>query len=240
MSATPLAAEPQSQDHSEALAAAAPFADLPPVVLKSISEICERREYPAGEAIFSLGQYDGAEFYLLLDGRLKGSFVDPDSGEMHIDQVEKGGFFGLAGAIAVEDVSQTERMTLTAESDATVLAIDSEAFRGVVAQRPTLTRNLMHYFAGYLSKSGFQAPAQEASPERRVFAALLEHVERDPVNGDWRITKMPKHRELAEKSGADEAATAGAIAQLIQDGVARRDYPGLVIEDMAKLNQLAR
>ena len=98
----------------------------------------------------------------------------------------------------------------------------------------------MHCFAASLSKAGFQAPPQESSPERRIFAALLEYVERDAVNGDWRISRMPKHRELAEKAGVDEAATAGAIAQLIQDGVARRDYPGLVIEDMAQLSRLTR
>jgi hypothetical protein len=50
---------------------------------------------------------------------------------------------------------------------------------------------------------------------------------------------MPKHRELAERAGADEAAAASAVAQLIQQGVARREYPGLVIADMAGLARLA-
>ncbi len=50
---------------------------------------------------------------------------------------------------------------------------------------------------------------------------------------------MPKHRELADEAGVEEALTAGAVASLIQQGVARRDYPGLVINDMARLNELA-
>ena len=36
------------------------------------------------------------------------------------------------------------------------------------------------------------------------------------------------------------AVAASAVAKLIQSGVARRDYPGLIIDDMAQLNRLAR
>ena len=68
---------------------------------------------------------------------------------------------------------------------------------------------------------------------------LLECVARDPLSGVWRIEKMPKHRELADRAGVDEASAAGAVASLIQEGVAQRDYPGLVINDMSRLNTLA-
>ena len=50
---------------------------------------------------------------------------------------------------------------------------------------------------------------------------------------------MPKHRELAERAGVEEAEAASAVAALIQDGVARRDYPALVINDIRRLSDLA-
>ena len=62
---------------------------------------------------------------------------------------------------------------------------------------------------------------------------------RDLVSGAWRIEKMPKHREVAQLAGVDEADAASAIAYVIQEGVARRDYPGLIIDDIARLNHLA-
>jgi hypothetical protein len=97
----------------------------------------------------------------------------------------------------------------------------------------------MHYFARAIAAGSSRAPQADASPERRVFAALMRYIERDAVKGDWRIPKMPKHRELAEASGVDEAAAAAAIAHLIQEGVARREYPGLVIEDMTRFGRFA-
>jgi len=33
--------------------------------------------------------------------------------------------------------------------------------------------------------------------------------------------------------------TADAVANLIQEGIAQRDYPGMIINDMSRLNELA-
>ncbi|GAB4517783.1 MAG: hypothetical protein Kow00133_02380 [Amphiplicatus sp.] len=240
MSATPLLSSFEGEDLAAALTEASPFADLPPAVIKAIAKISQARAYGAGEAVFSLGQYDGDEFFLVKSGRLKAASADSRSGALVIDELPAGAFFGLAETVGGEDAASGGRqLTLTAETDATVVAIDAAGFRAVVAQRPSLTRNLMLYFARRLAAATQAGPVHDSAPERRVFAALLEYVERDAVSGLWRIPRMPRHRELAEKAGADEAATAGAIAQLIQEGVARRDYPGLIIDDIAELNRLA-
>ena len=124
--------------------------------------------------------------------------------------------------------------------DTDVVTLDAEAFRELFQRRPALTRALAQYFARALVMERSQLSPEDLSPERRVFAALLEFVERDAVTGAWRVARMPKHRELAEKADADEAAAASAIAHLIQEGVARRDYPGLIIDDISQLNALAR
>ena len=239
MSATPLASEPQKDDLSAALAAAAPFAELPQPVLKAIADIAIARSFAPGETIVSFGQYDGGEFYFVRSGRLKAALADLTGGSMLIEEVSAGEFFGLADAVADDAAAKAERLTLTAETQSSVIAIESAPFRTIVAQRPSLTRSLMHFFARSLSAYGMQDTHTGESPVRRVFAALMEHVERDAVTGEWRIARMPKHRELAEAAGADEAIAASAVAQLIQDGVAHRDYPGLVIADMAEFSRLA-
>lgn len=238
MSATLIAADPGREDFSQTLKAVAPFNNLPDAVLDAVNEIAELREYLAGEVVFALGQFDGGEFFLVRSGKLRASRADADSGSMLIEDFGKGQLFGLAEVVASDEDPRAGALTLSVEEDAELIAIDAGEFRSLVAQRPSLTRSLMQYFAAALVRAS-SPEAAESSAERRVFAALIEYVERDAISGDWRVPKMPKHRELAEKAGADETAAANAVAQLIQQGVARREYPGLVIADMAGLTRLA-
>lgn len=216
-----------------------PFADLPDTVAGAIAEVSQLRNYSQGETIYSLGQYDGGEILVVVEGSIKATLADPETGAMIINVIASTEVFGLAAAIAGTEEADAEQLTLTAEQDAKIVALDVEAFRVIVAQRPSLTRNLMHYFAKGLSGARFQRDSQESSPERSIYAALMEYVERDAITANWRIVKMPKHRELAEKVDTDEALVASAVAQLIQDGVVERDYPGLIISDITQLNKLA-
>lgn len=220
-----------------ALSAAPLFADLPAAALKSIAAAALEKRIRAGETLFTVGQYDGQEFYLVVSGRLKVARAS-DKGAMLIERASAGDFFGLAAAVAgaAEDSAQTA--TMTADEDSHVICIESASFRAVVAQRPSLAKSLMQHFAAAL----VAAPKwreEDTAPERRIFAALMEHVERDAQSGEWRVARMPRHRELAEKAGTDEADVAAAVAKLIQEGGAKRDYPGLVIVDIQNLSRLA-
>ncbi len=220
-----------------ALASAPLFADLPEPVLTAIASASVGRRVREGEALFTVGQYDGQEFYYVAAGRLKVSRASV-KGAMLFEHVAKGDFFGIAAAVAGAAEDSAQGATMTAETEAQVVCIESAAFRAVVAQRPSLVKSLMLHFAAAL----VAAPKwreEDAAPERRIFAALMAHVERDAETGEWRIARMPKHRELAEKAGTEEAGVAAAVARLIQDGTARRDYPGLVIVDIQSLSRLA-
>jgi CRP-like cAMP-binding protein len=227
-----------SEAVSNSLAAARPFLDLPAAVIASLAESSERRSYRAGEAVVALGQFDGSEAFFVESGALKAAIADRSSGAMLIEVVRPKSFFGLAEAVLGDDNPRAELTTLTAETDAEIISMDAAALRLIISQRPSLVRNLMLHFARAVADAGGGGASVDASPERRILAALMSHVQRDAVTGEWRIERMPKHRELAEESGADEALAAGAIAKLIQDGVARRNYPGLVIADMQRFSRL--
>ena len=217
-----------------------PFGDLPAGALMAVAEISDIRSYAAGETIYSPGQCDGSELLIVASGALKAMVSDDASGAMMIEALETGCIYGIAAAIADAADPQNDGLTITAEEDAQVIAVQSQAFRSVVAQRPSLTRTLMHYFAAQLAGAQFTLVEQETAPETRVYAALLEYVVRDPVTAQWRIEKMPKHREIAEKTNVEESAVASAVAELIQDNVAQRDYPGLIIINLDQLNRLAQ
>lgn len=240
MTAAPLETVSAADGLVEMLAKIAPFQDLPSAVLSLLCDHSERRSYGAGHTVFSLGQYDGAEFLVVLAGGLRVSAVDGETGAMIIENVAEGGIFGLEIALADPDPGVVHQISVTAEKDCDVIAIDAAEFKSLAAGRPSLMRNAAVYLAEMLVLQRYRAVASQTAPEQRIYAALLECIARDPLSGVWRIEKMPKHRELADRAGADEAAAAAAVAALIQEGVAQRDYPGLIVNDMARLNQLAR
>jgi len=221
------------------LARAALFGDLPPSIIQSISEISGVRRFGAGETIFSPGQFDGAELLYVASGCLRAVRADPASGSMVVELIAPGGCFALVLAVLSADVAQFSSLTLSTEAASEVVFIDADAFRALVAQRPLLARCLLMHFALASIATG-EASAEEAAPDRRVFAAIAALVRRDAATSVWRIEKMPKHRDLADLAKVGESDAASAVARLISSGVARRDYPGLVIDDMVQLNRLAR
>lgn len=239
MSATPIVLPTPDNDVSDVIAKAPLFQDLPAAVIKTLAESCDRREYSAGQTVISMGQYDGSEFFVVLSGMMRVSIVDADTGAMFIEEVGRDKVFALELALSEGNAESFQQLSVTAENDLTLIAIDAAAFRGLAAQRPSLMRNIAMHFAQNLAARRFKSMSAEVAPEQRVFAALLRFVERDGLNGDWRVPRMPKHRELADEAGVEEAVTAAAVATLIQEGIAQRDYPGLIINDMARLNQVA-
>ncbi|PQA87834.1 Crp/Fnr family transcriptional regulator [Hyphococcus luteus] len=224
----------------ETIAKIPPFQDLPEAVLSLLCEHGERRSYSEGQTVFSLGQYEGAEFLVVLSGALRVSVADGETGAMMIESVGENDVFGLEIALADAKADLFQQIAVTADSDCDLVAIDAAEFKSLAAGRPSLMRNVAIYLSQTLVGLRFQAVTPQTAPEQRIYAALLECIARDPLSGLWRIEKMPKHRELADRAGADEAEAAAAVAALIQEGVAQRDYPGLIINDMSRLNQLAR
>jgi CRP/FNR family transcriptional regulator, cyclic AMP receptor protein len=239
MSATPITPVVQNSDFADALSSVSIFQDLPVPVMDSICESSDRRQYDAGHTVFSAGNYDASEFFIITSGRVRISLVDPETGAMVIEELDEGAVFGLELALAEGAADAFQTLSVTAEEDLDLIAIDAAAFRALASQRPSLMRNIAMFFAQELSTLRLKTIFAEAAPHQRVYAALLHFVERDEMTGSWRIQQMPKHRQLAEQAGVEEAVTADAVATLIQDGVVQRDYPGMVINDISRLNELA-
>jgi len=239
MSAAPASLPEPSDDLTQSLTALPLFQDLSDAILDSIRESADCRRYDAGQTVYALGQYDGGEFFAVISGRMRVSVTDSETGAMLIEEIGAGAIFAMELALCGASADAFQQVSVTAEDELVVLAIDAEAFSSLAGQRPSLMRNIAMHFAGELAARRFKNMIAEAAPAQRVFSVLLKFVERDSVTGEWRVPRMPKHRELADEAGVEEAVTAGAVATLIQEGVARRDYPGLIIDDMNRLNELA-
>ncbi|GJL93897.1 MAG: hypothetical protein DHS20C05_03020 [Hyphococcus sp.] len=239
MSATSIMLPAPNDDFSESVAKAPLFKDLSDAILKNVCEFGDCRRYGAGQTIYSAGQFEGDEFLLVVSGRMRISSMNAETGAVMVEEVGPDEIFALELAFCDTACDAFQQVSATADDELTLIAFDSEAFSALAFQRPSLMRNTAKLLAGELSVKRFKTVEAKAAPEQRVFAALLKFVERDDLSGAWHVPQMPKHRELADEAGVEEAVTAGAVASLIQEGVARRDYPGLVINDMARLNELA-
>lgn len=221
------------------IAAARPFSGLADVIIDAVSEAAIVRHYSAGQTVFSLGQFDGAEFMIVAEGEMRVSVIDAETGSVVVEDLGPETAFAIDLTFCDVEQSVFSRLSVTAETDLALVFIEAETMRSVAGQRPSLMRNIAHYFAEELGSRRFNATTARAAPQQRVFAELLRFVERDNVDGVWRVPQMPKHRELADLADVDESIAAGAVAALIQEGVALRDYPGLIVNDMARLNELS-
>ena len=239
MSASPIENAAPADEFAEALKTLPPFQDLSPIVRDSLYESSDKRQYAAGQTVYSLGQYDGGEFFIVMSGRLRVARVDGETGDMIIEEFGPKSIFGIEFALTESGPDLCQKLAVTAEEDLDLVAVEAAAFRMLANGRPSLMRNIAIYLAQSLSALRFRSPAMEQPSERQVFAALVDFVVRDEASGQWRIPKMPKHRELAQRAGVDEATAAEAVAVLIQDKIASRDYPGLVVIDMSELEKLA-
>jgi CRP/FNR family transcriptional regulator, cyclic AMP receptor protein len=239
MSAAAISLSAPSDDPVESLSALPLFRDLSAKILSAIRESVDVRRYDAGQTVYALGQFDGSEFLVVLSGRMKVSIIEPETGAMLIEEIGEGAIFAMELAFGSAARDAFQQVSVTADNDVVVIAIEAEPFFSLASQRPSLMRNIAAYFAGELATRRFRNMAAEAAPEQRVLTVLLQYVERDAISGHWRVPLMPKHRALAEEAGVEEAASAAAVAMLIQEGIARRDYPGLIIEDISRLNEFA-
>ncbi len=230
----------QSGDLLESLATLPLFHDLSDKILGNICESVDLRHYDAGQTVYTLGQFDGSEFFAVISGSMKVSTFEPETGAMLIEEVGSGAIFAMELVFGRGASDAFQHVSVTADEDLVILAIDAESFCLLTNRRPSLMRNVAMHFAGELAARRFRNMTAEARPEQRVFTILLKFVERDGVTGQWRVPHMPKHRALAEEAGVEESTTAAALAMLIQDGIARRDYPGLIIDDLNRLNDLAK
>ena len=216
-----------------------PFRDLPAATLSRMCAAAELRRYADGETVAAAAQWDGSEFLGVLEGAVSSARLDAASGAMVFRQYAVGEVYALAQAVAGVSPDTEDNTTLTADGPVLLLVGDAETLCALVDMDTGLARALMRFFAAELAEAGGAPLALEMSAERRVYEVLMEYVEKDPVQGDWRIARMPKHREVAARARVDESAAAAAVARLIENGVVRREYPGLVINRIEELRKLA-
>ena len=186
-------------------------------------------EYAPGETVFTMGQADDA-LYVVLRGEGRLTKAGGERGDISVETVEAGAWVGLI-PFALEDGSMGTA-ALQAIGVMSLLCIDAQSLREAAAEEAALALGLMRLCAkAARSRKGVMDPGA------RVFRTLLGLVRKTP--GGAAIPEMPRHAALAEAAGVTDVEAAGAVADLIARGIAKRDYPGLAILDAAALHRAA-
>ncbi len=227
-------------NHRPSLKEFKPFELLTDRVISAIEEAMDFRTYKSGETIASLNQYEGESFFIVAAGSLKITIANPITNEMMISTINAGDAFGLDVVLADCDIEICKNIGINADSDVSVWIVDAHAFRQLIHDRPSLAKTLLFFLAKDTVKARYSHVELKSAPEQRVYSKLLENIQRNDITGFWHIETMPKHRELANLANVEEVDAARAVAYLIQEKIAQRNYPGLIIVDMEALNHLAR
>lgn len=198
-------------------------------VVEELEPACVVEEYGAGETVFTMGQADDA-LYAVLSGEARMTRAGGERGDIAVDIVAKGDWIGLI-SFALEDGAMSSA-AVQAVGALRVLCIDGYTLRDLAARDPGLALALMR-----LCAKAARGREKTTDPNARVYRYLAGLVTKSA--GGAQIAEMPRHAAVAEAAGVSDVEAAGAVADLISRGIAKRAYPGLTILDTGALERAA-
>ncbi|MGV6800364.1 MAG: Crp/Fnr family transcriptional regulator [bacterium] len=197
------------------------------------------KTFPAGETVYTIGQNDGLDVMFLIDGEARLTQTSENGSGMSVEMLQSGDAVGLEWAISRHS-DQALKTSLDAESDLSLVLLETQMITQAVQKNPRFARTLLAYFAEKILTQRTDKISSEDSIKDRLYHVLFDMLTQDQVNNYWQIESMPKHRELSELTGATEREAAEVVASLISDGIARRNYPGLIVTDYPAFYALAK
>ncbi|MFN4353594.1 Crp/Fnr family transcriptional regulator [Parvibaculum sp.] len=232
----------EASGQAQTLAGIAILSALPPRELALLAAECDWRGVERGEILLNLdqgGELDGVTFVVAGSVRLaRGSGA---AGRIFYTDVNAGGQFGEMALFGVAE----EGLSAVAREDGLVATLSSDRFIELLSREESVSRALLCQYARLLRAREVAVTAESGATEgtgaQRLYGELLALAE-PHRNGEGqdclRIARLPRHRELAARVDTTEETVARAIAELVRDGIALRDYPGLVVADEARLRAL--
>jgi CRP/FNR family transcriptional regulator, cyclic AMP receptor protein len=222
-----------------ALEAVPLFHDLGREELDRLAGELRSRRYRRGEAIFHQGD-PGDGLHVVLSGRVKIASVSDSGAEAILATLRPGEFFGslalLDGAprsASASAIDATETVILPHDGFRRLLdespAIRDHVLRGLALEIRRLTRHVkdLHFLdiAGRLAA-------------RLVWLAAEQGVPGD--DGSIRLEGALKQGELAAMVGSTRQSVNKVLGNLVDDGLIRLGRDGIVVLDLAGLEQAAR
>lgn len=234
-----------TSDHTGSLAGIHILSSLSSRELALLAVECEWRTVSPNEIILNQaqdGDLDGVVF--VVEGSVRLARSMGSAGRIAYTDVNVGGQFGEMAAFGVTETG----LTAVAREKGLIATLSETRFLELISREESVSRALLCQYARLLRAKETGAPlpgaadgVSEGTGAQRVYKELLALAEpqRDEAGGEnLRIDRLPRHRALAARVDTTEEVVARAIAELVRAGVAKRDYPGLIVADEAALRAM--
>ena len=191
-----------------------------------------------GEVLFREGDA-GDELYVVIDGKVKMGRTSSDGRENLLSVLGPGQMFGELSLFDPGPRSST----VTAVTDADLLALGQDQLLSWLTGRPEVARGLLLQLASRLRGLNDQvANLVFSDVPGRVAKALLDLARRfgKPSDGSVHVHHDLTQEELAQLVGASRETVNKALADFVHRGWIRLEQRAVVILDVERLTNRAR
>ncbi len=191
-----------------------------------------------GEVLFREGDA-GDELYVVIDGKVKMGRTSSDGRENLLSVLGPGQMFGELSLFDPGPRSST----VTAVTDADLLALGQDQLLSWLTGRPEVARGLLLQLASRLRGLNDQvADLVFSDVPGRVAKALLDLARRfgKPSDGSVHVHHDLTQEELAQLVGASRETVNKALADFVHRGWIRLEQRAVVILDVERLTNRAR
>jgi len=214
------------------------FAGLANEALDEIVAKAQPFRLPKGEPAFRQGE-TADRFFLLLDGRLRVTRLNPQGQQMVVRFVSPGDMFGVAMAIGADAYPGTA----TAVVDSLALAWPNSVWTGLIARHPNLALNTMQSLGARLQESQkriFDLSTQHV--EQRIAGAVLQLAQQagKKTAGGLLIDFPISRQDIAEMTGATLHTVSRTLSAWEERGLVECGRQKVTVRDPNGLLALSR
>ncbi len=208
------------------------FEALSDAELRSLSDLCHRKVYDAGDLVFAEGDCAVA-FFLVMTGRVQAYKIGAEGKEMILHLVEPGEVFAeypiFGGMPTYPAYAQCLEPT-------TLLAIPGEAFKAFVADKPEVLMRILARFSQRIRE--FSGLIEDLSL-RHVDARLAKYLLMVSETATGRAVIPIQKKTLAAILGTIPETLSRAFKRLKAQGVLRFEREQVEILDLQALKAIA-
>lgn len=217
------------------------LSDLSDDALGAVEQLCVWRRYVAGEEIVGY-QDEGDDVYFVISGQAKVKIYSTGGREVGFRDLGPGDMFGEFAAIdgAVRSAS------IEAYADCVVAVMQSPDFVALITHESDASLAMMKHFVKQLRTLTLRVfEFSTLAVNNRIQAELLRLAREagESVDGDpnvVRISRPPKHSDLAGRISSNREAVTRHLSHLNRIGVLEKVKGAWVIKDMARLEAMVR
>jgi CRP/FNR family transcriptional regulator, cyclic AMP receptor protein len=209
------------------------MSDVDPDARRELAALARVHPYPKGNILFYDGEPADAVF-IVVDGKVKISFISDEGREVVLAVIRSGGTAGLLGALDERAAHVGTAITIT---DSRLARVPRNAYLGWFDRHSDLHRGLLGKFAHMLADAYTKIGHQALLPVKQRLLATLVDIARadgrpdgDDEAGENQIVFVrPTHQELADMIGSTRVVVSRLLKELVKEEDAIAEGGGKVM-----------